>query len=264
MTDSRHFADELQMLADGQLDAATTLIVKSHLQSCAQCRGEFAGLQAFKGVLRGVERPAPSEALWSQIQAALDTVPAPSKLTATPVSHWRSWRLAAVVLLFLVGAAWVWRTMIIHDAIAEVASTATQFDAGALTLDVSITVPAQLEQYFRDQGIRFATRVLDLTMMRYGLLGGSRREVDGTTSALFAYRGPAGELVLCEMFVAPISHVTKGAERREQGGISFFVHHRGKLTLVFWAEGDVICVLASSADRESVIALAMAKAMKVG
>jgi hypothetical protein len=44
---------------------------------------------------------------------------------------------------------------------------------------------------------------------------------------------------------------------------SFLIYRRGALTLVFWQEGDVICVLASDIAPEAAVALAFAKAVKL-
>jgi len=50
---------------------------------------------------------------------------------------------------------------------------------------------------------------------------------------------------------------------RRHGGISFFVYRRDARTLVFWPEGKVLCVLASEAPTEEVVALAFAKAVRI-
>jgi hypothetical protein len=50
---------------------------------------------------------------------------------------------------------------------------------------------------------------------------------------------------------------------REHNGIIFQVYRTSGLTLVFWQEGAVVCVLASDAESEAVIQLAYAKAVKV-
>jgi hypothetical protein len=44
--------------------------------------------------------------------------------------------------------------------------------------------------------------------------------------------------------------------------MSFQIYRVGELTLVFWQEGTMVCVLASDAKSEAVIQLAYAKAVK--
>jgi hypothetical protein len=63
------------------------------------------------------------------------------------------------------------------------------------------------------------------------------------------------------MFEGSTRELPRGAEVRRHGAISFFVFRRGARTLVFWPEGEVLCVLASDAGVEEVIALAFAKAV---
>jgi hypothetical protein len=43
-------------------------------------------------------------------------------------------------------------------------------------------------------------------------------------------------------------------------GIAFRVYRHGALTAVYWADGDLICVLVSDIDSEALLALAFAKA----
>jgi hypothetical protein len=50
---------------------------------------------------------------------------------------------------------------------------------------------------------------------------------------------------------------------RENNGIRFHVYRKDGLTLVFWQEGTVMCVLASDAPGEEVIQLAFAKAVRI-
>lgn len=62
----------LHGLLDGELDAANTLIVETHLTQCAECAGEFARLQALRSKLRtpGVSFEAPA-ALRARIAAVV-------------------------------------------------------------------------------------------------------------------------------------------------------------------------------------------------
>jgi hypothetical protein len=71
------------------------------------------------------------------------------------------------------------------------------------------------------------------------------RDVDGPATVgerlrLQRPRGPRGE---CE------------------AGIGFQVYEAERITLVFWLEGEVLCMLAGDGDREALVQLAFAKAM---
>jgi len=68
---------------------------------------------------------------------------------------------------------------------------------------------------------------------------------------------------MCHLFEGSTQMLPRGAGRRRHGGIDFFVSAKSSHTLVFWQEGNVVCVLASEVGREEVIQLAFAKAVGV-
>ncbi len=70
-------------------------------------------------------------------------------------------------------------------------------------------------------------------------------------------------MLMCQMFLASMAALPPPEETRVINGILFQVYRRGITTLVFWEEGNEVCVLASDAPRETVIELAAAKAVKV-
>jgi hypothetical protein len=107
------------------------------------------------------------------------------------------------------------------------------------------------------------SRVFDLAMMGYGVAGARVHVVAGRPSALFTYRGPGGEVLLCQMYEGELAELPPGAGRRTHDGIEFLIYRRSDLTLVFWQEGDVVCVLVFDIGSEAVVALAFAKAVKV-
>jgi hypothetical protein len=98
-------------------------------------------------------------------------------------------------------------------------------------------------------------------MMDYRLVGGRVHTMRGRPSALFVYRGKENKILVCQMFESSTRDLPGGAEARENGGIPFSVYRRDGRTIVFWPEGQVLCVLVSDADAEEVIALAFAKAV---
>ena len=267
MSDIRHYSDELQLLLDGRLDVDSARQVEAHLQGCAMCRSEQQEQLALRESLRALgDAPLPA-GLPERIRMALDAESEPTTranasrmaLASMPMR----WRVAAglAILALVTFATTPWNKQ--ATGIVDVGNSVIAFEAGTLPLDILTTVPAQLEAAFRARGVRFPTRVFDLQMMGYLLVGGTRTTLADATSALFVYRGPGDQYVLCQMFEGIIDPFIKNASVQERNGIRFFVHRRGKVTEVFWAEGGVICVLASTAEPGSVIALAMAKAMQI-
>jgi len=99
--------------------------------------------------------------------------------------------------------------------------------------------------------------------MQYTAVGGQVRDLDGRPSALFVYRGPDGQALVCQMYEGRTGDLPRPARRLSRNGIDFLVYEREGLTLVFWQEGDVVCVLTGEGDPQTVVDLAIAKAMKV-
>lgn len=260
MTAARHPRDELQDLLDGRLDIEHRADVEAHLAACAQCRLELDALRSVKQV---VKKPFAFEApagLLERIAEALDeedrSAGAHRQRTVLRVAYTLLAAAAAVLILLL----WPRGAGDLTDLAAR---DFAQYRTAALTLELETSEPDQLEAFFVQGGIRFATRVFDLGMMGYGLAGGRVHELDGRLSALFAYRGPQDRLVICQMYEGSLSELPAPLEERENDGIRFRIYRLEGLTLVFWQEGSVVCVLVSDGDLEELVQLAYAKAIRV-
>lgn len=257
MTRSGHYDDEIQDLLDGRLESAARQDVERHLSSCADCRRMADALRRVKENVRKalMAREAPRE-LPARVAAILDRE---TRQGRSP----RRVRLAlGIAAAAAVIAAGVWLSSR-RDLPAAAAHDFTRYRSGALALQARTNDPAELERFFIDNGVAFPTRVFDLGMMNYRLVGGSVHTIAGRRSALFVYRGPDGKILVCEMYAGQTRDLPPGAGRREQKGIVFFLYRREGLTQVFWQEGDVTCVLTSDIPSEEVLSLAIAKAMKI-
>ena len=100
-------------------------------------------------------------------------------------------------------------------------------------------------------------------MMDLQLAGGIKHSLVGRDSAAFVYRGPGKLRVVCQMYRGSIDELPQATDVREHDGITFYSYEVDCVSMTFWREGDVICVLAAMADLDEVIALAFAKAMHV-
>lgn len=264
MTDSgEHLGDQLQEFLDGRLDSAARRAVEAHIAACRPCRRELEMLRWVKeGVTSARQQHDVPGALRARIGAVLDEVDRGAR-----TGRWRPgprrWALtagllaAAAILMIVLGRSTA------PTVPAEVAAHFAQVRAGAIALDTATGDVAALEAFFRRVGIRFPTRVFDFGMMGYELAGGRVHSVAGRQSALFAYRAAEGRRVICQMYEGRLDELPAAAESVEHDGITFRVYREGSLTLVFWQEGGVVCVLASDGGAEEAIALARAKAVKV-
>jgi hypothetical protein len=79
-----------------------------------------------------------------------------------------------------------------------------------------------------------------------------------STNSVEAGRGLASTAAAAR----PRSRLPAPAETREHDGIPFDIFQVEGPTLVFWPEGDVLCVLVSDGEADALIQLAFAKAMR--
>jgi anti-sigma factor RsiW len=250
----------LHELVDGRLDPLRRDEVEEHVRGCEQCRRQIEALSAVKrsiARLGEVETPPGFEA---RLVSALDAAPGPQGQIDAPARigglRWLvPVGIAAAVVL--AGFLW-WRPA---PSLPEAAAvTLSDYDTGRLVLASSERDAARLTSYLGER-VPFTVRVFDLGMMGYTIEGGQLHDVGGHASALWVYRGPAG-IIICQMYRGLTTELPEPAEAREANGFTFLVYHEAGGTQVFWQEGDVVCVLASSLPSEEVVQLAIAKAMK--
>lgn len=272
MSEPLHPHEALHEAADGRLDAGARAALDEHLEGCAACRAELEAIQWTKAQVAARAEAAVPDAFESWLQAAMASEAAgPTAAGVSPstrrrgrplVSQWR-WAAAAALAALVVLAVWVLPRWPPADVPGAVAADYRGVHAGALALGVRSADVAVIEAWFRREGLRFETRVFDLGMMQYTAVGGRIHAVNGQPSALFVYRGPAGQTLVCQMYEGRIIDLPAPTSRVSRNGIDFFVFRREGLTMVFWQEGDLVCVLAGEGDPQVVIDLATAKAMKV-
>jgi anti-sigma factor RsiW len=170
--------------------------------------------------------------------------------------------LAATVLL----AAWVWWGRSGSGDVSVPAQAARDFVAvaenGSLALERRTDRAADLEAFFAEAPNAPRVRVIDLGMMGFTLEGGRRHVIGGVPSALYVYRGTDGQRLACQMFEGRLEDLPPTADLRENNGFMFRVYRDGDVSMVFWQEGDLVCVLVSRLPVEEVVALAFAKAMR--
>jgi len=257
---SPHPREMLHEVVDGRLRGDERAGVEQHLAACAACRQELEVLRATKQASARMFAPeAPPSELVSRLRAALDDE---DRARAGLRRSWRRRTLFMYASLAAVLAAGVWVLTRPASVPADVSRDYTEYRAGRLPLERLTADAPALDAFFAQRNLGFPSRVFDLGMMGYRLVGGRVHHIGRGPSAFFVYQGPAGQALLCQMYEGRVSALPTAAEVRLHDGILFHVHHRGHTTLVFWQEGDVACVLVSDIASEEVIQLAFAKAMK--
>ena len=264
-TPIRHFKDELQDWLDGRLDAATCDQVERHVETCVECRREYEAMWWTKkfAAKNFAGKQAPAELRASILAALRAEGHAQGAGTAQP-SFWRRQgrtMLAAAAVLVL--AAILGFTYLLRqpNLPAVVAQDYLAYRTQQIALELSTADVKQMEAYFAGHGVAFNTRVFDLGMMKYQLAGGRVQRPGRAPRALFVYRGPANQQLICQMFAGQVGELPQGATLRENKGIKFYTYQTKGVTAVFWQEGAVVCVLVSDIPPEEVVQLAFAKAM---
>ena len=256
--------DRIQEVLDRRLEDAALAGAREHARSCEACGARLAAFEALQGEMRRLTAPDLPPGLAAEIAAALDREDARSRRAPRSRLYWA----AGVAGLLLLGGLLVRLAdrpepvPPAHGLPARLAHDFREIRAGRVPLPRRTADPAALEGHLADQGLGFRPRVFDLAMMNQHLQGGGVVDLDGRRASLFSYRGEDGTVLLCWMYLGTIAELPPPLQRREHGGISFEVHAVEGLTLVFWPEGDVVCVLVGDAPPEAVVALAFAKAEK--
>lgn len=273
---SNHPRAALQELIDDRLDAEARVAVEEHVAACDTCRRSIEILRWTKRTAaRTFDSASVPASLEHRILAALDaedrsrvrseTVmpPAPSPQSVSALRGRLFRPAAAIAALGLIALVAV-LALLLHspDLPSSVAKDYRAYREGLLALDLSTGNPQVLEGHFVERGLAFRTRVLDLGMMRYELVGGRVHRIGRHASALFVYKGPEGQVLVCQMYQGRLSSLPPAADVRQHGGLVFRVYERKGRTLVFWEEGQVVCVLTSDIPTEELVQLAFAKAMK--
>jgi anti-sigma factor RsiW len=265
MPSTSHYGEQLQDFLEDRLGEPERTRLADHLAGCAQCHRELEALRWVKDqALGGLPSEAVPPGLAARVRAGLDAADAEARRGGPARLGFRPARWAAVAVL---AAAVLVLFLVLRPASQSLPERAARdfagLAAGRISLGVSASEPRVIEEYFARNGIGFATRVFDLGMMRYELLGGRVHRLGGRVSALFTYRGADGRLLVCQMYQGRVVELPPPDEVRENNGIAFQIYREENVTVVFWQEGDVVCVLMSDASSETVIQLAFAKAVKL-
>jgi anti-sigma factor RsiW len=255
-----HDLDALSEALDGRLSKEPLEAVLDLVRSCPDCRAAYEALawtRAQAGRLPAVAFPPGLE---EEIRRGLNQEASRPGLGS--IRRIVGLALAAALLVSLAGilVRLASRPPPLPETVAE------DFRARATErrpLALETADPARLEAWLASASLGFPTRVFDLRMMGYELRGGGTDTVAGRRSAVIVYRDvTTGREVICRMLVGGLGDLPSPDGKREHDGIPFRVYQVEGITLVFWPEGNVLCMLVGDGDPEALVQLAFAKAMK--
>lgn len=265
MSRDHPLGEELQDLLDGRVAGPPRAAIQAHLARCPGCQQELAVLARAHTAARGLS-PLPQPAdLAARITRVLDTEDrpsAPGRGLAPRATARRWWLVPSGLIAAAALVAFLIRSSANRDLPTSVTRDLADYREAHIALDLQTDDPTTLEHFFASRGIAFHVRVFDLTMMRYRLVGGRVHRLAGRPTAFYAYAGPDTLPVICEMYGGTLVELPADTEHRIHDGVTFRIYRVRGMTLVFWQEGTVVCVLASEGSSDDVIQLAFAKATK--
>jgi anti-sigma factor RsiW len=263
--ESRHFREEIQEFLDGRLGSSAQAALEVHLQDCDSCRRELAVLREVKRFAKDQFAAGPlPPGLEARLRGVLDQEDRAAIDKPSPADLWsrRNRPILAYGFLLFVAVVLVFNYFIKFPTLpSEVANDFRSYQRGDLPVQLETVDFRAMEQYFAARGVPFPTRVFDLGMMNYRLVGGRVHQLVNRKSALFVYQSDPNKLLVCQMYPGNVSELPPSAETRQDRGFTFHIYHQNGLTAVFWQERDITCVLVSDISPEQVLQLAMAKAM---
>ncbi len=273
MSASAHPEEALQDYLDGRLTGVAAEDVRAHLETCPVCqalRDELTMARDALATLRHADIAMPADLLASvqrTLAAEGATAPNPTSIRAGEArssgaaTRRRAWFAVAAAAALVVGYLVLGNRATPLDVPAQAARDLAAVGSRSLPLGLQTSEAAALERYFAATPNGPRVRVIDLGMMNIPLEGGVRHVLAGRPSALYTYRTPSGARLVCQMYEGRLADLPPPDDVREQNGFRFQVYTRGTATMVFWQEGELVCVLASELPAAEVIALAVAKAM---
>jgi anti-sigma factor RsiW len=263
-TSPKHFKDEIQDLLDNRLDATTRAKVERHVEACAECRHEFEAVRwtkAFVAKQFGA-KAAPSE-LRENILRALEADAGTARtITFRPGFKMRKLKpvvawAAALVALGILALVLIPKHRSLPEVVARDFRT---YQNQKLTPKLNTPDVKKMEAFFAEQGLPFTPHVYDLSAKNYQLVGGQMQYLRGQRTEWVVYRGPKNQALVCQMYVGNVSELPVGSVEREHRGKKFHVYQVNGVTMVFWQDRKVVCVLISDMPAENVVQLAFAKA----
>ena len=174
----------LQAEFDGELDAAQSAELAQHRETCAECRANWATLEASRKAVRELPYHAAPAALRATLAAKLAPAPAPQ-----PHVRHRWWREP---LSFAVGAALAAMLLLVVRPQGNDALLASLVDDHVRSLqpghfyDVASSDKHTVKPWF-DGKLDFAPPVKDLSAEGYPLVGGRLDYLGGRAVAALAY-----------------------------------------------------------------------------
>ncbi|MCI0417691.1 MAG: zf-HC2 domain-containing protein [Acidobacteria bacterium] len=261
-----HLKHQIPEFLENRLDPARHRAMEIHLEDCESCHREVETWRWIQqNCARHFETPPESRVISADCPATKRKKwPDSPSGTNTPRLLSQQWvPLLCGLLLVVTVAATLRHFLPVPNLPSEVAEDYRKIREGKLSLERYEQDAKELDRFFSMRGVPFDTKVADLRDLHYRLVGGRVHQLINRRSVLYVYQGRSGELLLCEMFVADTAALPSGGLLREGQKKKFLIYRAKLLNLVFWQDGNMMCVLASNIDSEQLLQAAELEANKI-
>ncbi|MDW6021390.1 anti-sigma factor [Mesorhizobium sp. BAC0120] len=231
----------LNALADGELDAATTLSLEERLQRDPLLRAEYDGIGAAKAAIQRLGQPAVSDEFRERIAAL--AAPRPARLHATRDRPWLvpgGWRsLAASILITAIAASGATYMLVTPPAPAspEVAIAENHMRSllAANPVDIASSDRHTVKPWL-DVKLGVSPPAIDLADQGFALVGGRVDVVDGHAVPTLVYRHNEH---LISLIAVPIAgdYIRLEPQNLDAGGYHMVKWSDGGFS--YWAASDV-------------------------
>ena len=224
-----HVERDLDSYLDNELDAATTMDVRGHLNECAACRRRVNEREALGRLVRAVPYHSAPDRLRARVLA---------ETTRTwSVRRLLTWAAAAVLVISVGGGGIsLWRSAATHgDAMVDqVVDSHVRSLMASHLFDVESTDQHTVKPWFLGK-LDFAPPVADLAAIGFPLVGGRLDYVGGRPVAALVYQRQRHTI---NVFVSPaLNDVFPETNVHSLRG--FHIHHWVHDRISFWAVSDL-------------------------
>lgn len=233
----------LHALADGELDAATTLAIEQRIGADPELAAEFDRIVALKQAIKRLEKPVITDDFRARIAALASTRAVTSsnawaKRMLWPAADWRAMAASVVVTAFVASMATYTLTaprssVSIEDAIV---SGHRRSLLAASPVDVASSDRHTVRPWF-DEKLGVSPPTIDLTSAGFPLIGGRVDVVGDKAVPSLVYRHRAHLITVLAIPVMPGETAIEGPTSMTTGGYNMV--RWGQAGFRYWAVSDL-------------------------
>lgn len=230
----------IHALADGEVDAATALVLERRMADDPRLAAEYARITALQAALRALPRPEASEALNTRLAelAAPQQQTTPSSRPTSKPFDWRALAASILVTAFLASGTTYWiTTPRPPDSVAaQVASSHRRSLLAANAVDIASSDRHTVKPWL-DARIGLSPPTVDLSKDGYALVGGRVEMIGDRLVPALVYRLRKHLITLVAVPQETGAAPSPIASNVAAGG--FPLVHWSDGTFSYWAASDI-------------------------